>query len=175
MSDAIGLLDMTAFLAALTLPAAAVPSIGTCPHDGPWVSVVDVQAALAARSVDIVTRAAGIDDAALGRLVAPTATFTIWSGDVGWGPRGTARNPREDLRGPAAARAFADHIAVTSFEFAQPSAGLIATDPCGRQSVVVTFENTADQHAYVIRFDYLGGRLIAAEGSLAMLMRGTLR
>ena len=165
--------SLAAAACALSAPAAAA-SIATCPNDRGLMSVDDVQTELARHSVDIVTHALDADDAALDRLVAPTADFILWHGDSGWGPRGTPGNPREDLLGVAAARAFARHLAASSFEFAVSWAGPISTDPCGRQSVKVTFADATGTRAYIVRFDYLAGRLVKAEGELATMTRGSI-
>lgn len=154
-------------------PALAAPPVAACPNDRGLVSVVDVATEFARRSVEIVTLAATADDAALGKLVSPTADFMLWEGDSGWGPRGGLHG-REDLHGVVAARAFADYLAAARFEFAVSSPGPISTSPCGWQSVTVTFANAAGTRSYVVQFDYLAGRLVKAEGTLATLTRGTI-
>lgn len=157
------------------LVALTAPILAACPrHDG-LVPVSDVQSALAARSVEIVRRGLAASDPAPDAMVAPDARFGLWDGDAGWGPRGKPGNPRAELRGVAAARVFAQALGAARFEAAVTSPGPIATDPCGPQSVTVTFEEPDGAEGYLVRFDYRGGRLVAADGRRATLFRGTIR
>ena len=153
-------------------PAFAAP-IATCPNDHGMVSVVDVETAFARRSVEIVTLAGKADDAALSSLVSPKADFALWSGDVSWAPRG-GQSGREDLVGIPAARAFARQLAATRFEFAVDAPSMIAVNPCDKQSVTVTFAHGVGDRAFIVRFDYLAGRLIRADGREVALTRGTI-
>lgn len=154
-------------------PVFARPVIGACPNDRGMVSVDDVQAAFARRSVEIVRLAGKADEAALEKLVSPLAEFTLWEGDTVWGPV-TAPRSREAARGVYAAIEFSVYLAANSYEFAVSSTGPIGTDPCGKQSATVIFSNASGDRAFVVRFDYLGGRLVSAEGHLASLTRGTV-
>jgi len=154
-------------------PAFAAEPIAACPSDRGMVSMDDVQAAYAQRSVEIVTLAGKADEVALSRLVSPQAAFSLWRGDNGWGPRG-GRNGREDLVGIPAVRAFALQLAATRFEFAVVSPSMIAVNPCDERSVTVTFADERRNRAFVVQFDYRAGQLVKADGSEVALTRGTI-
>ncbi len=169
MKFAIALLAVTAWAG----PVFAASTIADCPNDRGMVSVDDVQNAFAERSVQIVALAAKAEDPTLTRLVAPTFDFLMWEGDNGWSPRDSGT--RQSLHGIAAMRELARHLKSAKFEFAIVSPGPIASDPCGKQSATVTFSDAAGDRAYIVRFDYLAGRLVNAEGRLARVTRGKVR
>ena len=123
----------------------------------------EVYAAYGVRSVAIVRSALAGDAATLSTMVSPTATFTIYEGDVGVSPRS---------QGTAAAIEFAKQISPRSFRFSAGSAGPISVDPCSSTTAELTFISDKPDEAVVATFKYQAGRLTEVLGSRVELTTG---
>lgn len=121
-------------------------------------TVGELQTILSLRAVEIVNRGASIRggiDVRLQRMVAPSAIFSLGSGDVGR-PLGV---------GVAGARALAKEMKADTFRFL--GWDYIPTpvkDACASQKVDVEFTDTHGRRVYPITFTFKAGRLIAAAG-----------
>jgi hypothetical protein len=124
--------------------------------------VLDVMGAYDARSAEIIQASLDRDFGRLARMVAPTAEFTIFHGDVGNGPR---------IRGPKAAVEFAKQLAATDYAFTT-SAGPLLMDVCGTVIAELTVTGRDKNEATIIRFEFLNGTLIKATGAGVKLTRG---
>ena len=157
----------SAVLCVAAAPASIVPDAVDSFHcfSGQKVdraNVASVNAAYGSRSATIVERALAGDASQLTRMVSPTATFTLFQGDVGVGPKST---------GAQAAMAFAKQLAPTSYQFSV-GPGPFSMDPCGEASAdLVLGGNKPDEVVYA-EFKYLNGILAEVEGSQLHLTRG---
>src|SRR5205085_2707296 len=105
-----------------------------------------------------VSRAAhfqGGRDARLQQLVAPSATFSLGSGDVG----------RPLGKGVSGARALAREMNADTYRFlGWDYIPMPVKDRCASQKVEVEFTDTREKNLYPITFTFRAGRVIAAEG-----------
>jgi hypothetical protein len=159
-----------AFLPALVLAAAAHGGGDTVERfrcGGEYrvgnVDVRDVNDTYAWRSVDIIRASLANDRVRLARMVAPTAEFTIYVGDVGTGPRS---------KGVDAAVGFGKQVSPTRFEFSGSSAGPFVMDPCGKVTAELTLMADRADEATIISFEYDKGVLVSASGRTAEIVRG---
>ena len=95
-------------------------------------------------------------------MVAPTATFSVFQGDVGVGPRSS---------GPQAAIEFAKQISPTSYQF-QVGSGPFTMDPCGETSAEIILTGKNPNKAVIATFKYVKGILVGVESSHVYLTRG---
>lgn len=125
-------------------------------------NVASVNAAYGSRSATIVERALAADASQLAKMVSPTATFTLFQGDVGVGPRST---------GAQAAIAFAQQLTPTSYHFSV-GPGPFSMDPCDEASADLVLEGNKPGEVVYAEFKYLNGVLIEVEASQLHLTRG---
>lgn len=123
---------------------------------------------LSRRAVEIVERGKANGwqhDVRLRALVAPDATFSLGSGDVGR-PLGT---------GPAAAHALTADMKADSFRYLAWSAIPMEIDPCGEWSVKVEFIDSRNSALADMEFKFCGGALVSAEGWSQWYVAGQLK
>ncbi len=160
---------MIAMVAALL----AQPSVAAQAH--PWytckganvpsVNVAEVATAYALRSIELVGRAARNDLEAVRRGVAPDATFTVYIGDLGTGPRS---------KGATAFIEFVQDLKVRRFSFAEAAGGPFSTNPCGTQSAEIDLFYEVPSAGYRLTFTFMKGLLTKAEGGPLNLRIGSL-
>lgn len=152
-------LRLAAFAAVLLEASTAIAGPASSVCDVQHVKAIgELQSVLSRRAVEIVNRAASIrggTDVYLQQLIAPSATFSLGSGDVGR-PLGV---------GVPGARALAKQMKADTFRFL--GWDYIPTpvkDACASQKVDVEFTDTHGKHVYPITFTFKAARLIAAAG-----------
>lgn len=124
--------------------------------------VASVNAAYGSRSATIVERALAGNVSQLTQIVSPAATFTVFQGDAGVGPRST---------GAEAAVAFAKQVNPTSYEFSVAS-GPFSMDPCREVSIDLVLKGNKSGEVVFATFKYLHGLLVEVEGSQLFVTRG---
>jgi hypothetical protein len=129
------------------------------------VNVGDVHAAYGARSVAIMTSALARNTDHLSGMVSPGATFTVFKGDVGIGPRSA---------GPSAAVDFTRQLAPQSYQFSERSSGPFSMDPCGSVTTELTLFGARPDEAVIAKFIYLDGLLTEVRASQVKLVSGSL-
>lgn len=118
----------------------------------------ELNSVLSRRAVEVLNRAAKIEgerDPTLQQLVAPTADFSLGSGDVG----------RPLGKGVSGARALAALMKADTFRYL--GWNYIPTPvetPCASHKVAVEFTDTTGKNVYPVTFTFSGGRVVAAEG-----------
>ena len=140
---------------------AAGPSEDGC--DVPMVKYIgDLQSILSRRAVEVVNRAARLQDGPdfrLQKLVEPSADFSLVAGDVG----------RPFGKGIAGARGLAKAMKADTYRFLNWN--FIPTpveDRCAAQKVEVEFTDTREKYVYPVTFMFRAGRVVAAEGLVPM-------
>jgi hypothetical protein len=147
-------------------PADAVDAYRCGAQDRPAnVNVGEASRAYAERSVALVMAAQAGDTDVLGKMVAPGATFTVFHGDVGIGPRS---------KGVGAAIEFTRQVAPTHYSVNAGSAGPVSVDPCGRTTVEMTMRSKQAGKATVARFTYDHGQLMEVTGSSVDVIEGDI-
>lgn len=161
---------LTALLTAAAPPTNGAEDVSAfhckTPQQVDHANVRDVYAAYGARSVAIIRSALAGDTVGLSKIVAPTATFEVFEGDVGMGPRSA---------GAGAAVEFAKQIAPRSFQYSAGSAGPVSLDPCGSATAELTLIGNQSDEAVIATFKYRNGFLTEVQASRVHLVRGDLQ
>jgi hypothetical protein len=113
--------------------------------------------------VTIIKAALARDERQLAEMVAPTATFTAFQGDVGIGGRSV---------GAKAAIAFAKLVAPRRYQFSAGSPGPISMDPCGSVTAELTLFGGQPGNAVVATFKYRDGALAEVQASRVEFVSG---
>lgn len=151
------------FGTALTLPICLLTTQAICApasdigcNEAQLKTVGELQAALNAKAVEIVSLASNANnEAQLKKLVDPDANFSLGAGDVGR-PLGT---------GISGARALAQEMNADTYRFYVWSFIPTPTDnSCGTQEVKVEFIDTENRYSHLITFTFTAGRLVRAAG-----------
>lgn len=161
---------MTATVGVLTI--SLVPAAGAAPpsprcDEANLRTIGDLDAALSSKAVEILRLSSAADAASnLGKLVDPTATFSLGAGDVGR-PLGTYF---------AGARAMSREMNADTFRFVLwSSIPTPVEDACASRTVEVEFINTPHSYSFPVKFTFNHGRLVKAEGWTALFKAGALR
>lgn len=133
------------------------------PKSGASANVGEVYAAYGERSVAIVKAGLAGDAAQLREMVAPTAKFTLFQGDVGIGPRSS---------GAEAAIAFVKQVAPRNYEFSAGSRGPFSMAPCGSVTAELTLMGDKANEAVIARFKYERGILQEVQASGVVMEAG---
>jgi hypothetical protein len=123
----------------------------------------EVETAYQLRSIAIIRSGLAGDLARLNSMVATSATFTLWSGDSGNGPR---------FSGAKAAVAFARQLSPRAFEFSTAYSGPISTEPCALVTAEILFRGEQPNKGAIIRFQYQSGILTNVDGREVELVNG---
>jgi hypothetical protein len=153
---ALGFISLAAAMLGTTI-AVAQPPVDGCEVRG-VKTIGELQYVLSRRAVDAVNRAARPNsetDTGIQRLVAPSATFSLGSGDVGR-PLGT---------GISGARALAREMKADTFRFfGWDYIPTPVEDACARQKVEVEFIDSRGKNVYPVTFTFEAGRIVTAAG-----------
>ena len=125
-------------------------------------SLRDASTAYGWQSVTIIKAAMEKRIAFLSQTVAPDATFGVWRGDVGLGPRS---------KGSQAAVDFVKQFASRSYRFGL-AAGPVSMDPCGKQKMELTIQGRGRNEMIVAQFNYEDGVLAEVSGVQVDLISG---
>jgi hypothetical protein len=120
-------------------------------------TIADLQRMLSSRAVEAVSMAAAQNgnDSSLMRLIDPTATFSLGTGDVG----------RSLGTGADGVRALAREMNADSFRFlGWDYIPTPVADPCSRHQVDIEFVDSQRQNVYPVTFTFYAGQIVAAEG-----------
>lgn len=126
-------------------------------------NIRDVYEAYGYRSAAIIKVAQGENATRLAEMVAPTAKFTVFQGDVGIGPRSS---------GPEAAVDFAKQIAPSSYQFSVGSSGPFVVNPCSAAIVELTLKRQQSDKVVIATFKYREGLLVEVKASQVDLVFG---
>lgn len=129
-------------------------------------NVRDVHVTYATRSVAIIRSALAGNLAWLSKVVAPSATFTVFQADSGIGPRST---------GAEAAIEFAKQVEPRRYQFWTASAGPVSVDPCRSTTTQLILIRDQPSEALIATFKYEGGILTEVQGSQVDLVDGEFR
>ena len=122
-----------------------------------------IAAAYSQRSVAIVRAALARNMEALGRMVAPTASFILFRGDVGTGSRRT---------GADAAVEFVGGIDPAAYQFSTSPTMPSLADPCGEADADVMLTGRKSGEAVLATFRYRGGLLAGVNARPVDVTRG---
>jgi hypothetical protein len=133
---------------------------------GQQTARTDMQAVTAAygrRSIAIVRAALTRDKVALGRMVAPSASFTLFQGDAG---------VRSRLTGADAAVEFVGGIRPVGFQYSTAPSMPSLADPCGEADADVMLTGRRPGEAVLATFKYRAGLLAEVDARRVELTRG---
>ena len=122
-----------------------------------------IAAAYGQRSIAIVRAALTGDTNSLGRMVAPSARFTLFRGDVGAGSR---------LTGADAAVEFVGGISPASYQYATAPTMPSLADPCGETAAEVMLTGQRPGEAVLATFRYRAGLLAEVDARHIDVTRG---
>lgn len=108
---------------------------------------------LSLRAVDVVKRAANLDDG-LAELVAPSASFNLGAGDVG----------RSLGTGVDGARELARTMKADTYRFLGWDYMDMPADACSKRKVEVEFIDSQEKHVSRVEFTFESGRVLSAVG-----------
>lgn len=115
------------------------------------------------RSVAIIRAALTRDMDSLRKMIAPSASFILFKGDVGTGPRGT---------GADAAAEFLGGIKPAAYQFSTASRMPSIADPCGQTEAEVMLTGRKPGEAVLATFKYRAGILAEVNARRIALTRG---
>lgn len=105
------------------------------------------------RAVDVIRRATHSNEG-LAALISPSASFSLGAGDVGR-PLGS---------GVSGVRTLAQTMKADTYRFLGWNYMDGPADPCSKQEVEVEFSNTQDKTVYRLKFTFIAGRVVSADG-----------
>lgn len=122
-----------------------------------------IAAAYGQRSIAIVRAALTRDTDSLGRMVVPSARFTLFRGDVGAGSR---------LTGADAAVEFVGGIRPASYQYSTAPTMPSLADPCGETAAEVMLTGQKSDEAVLATFKYRAGLLAEVDARHVDVTRG---
>jgi hypothetical protein len=126
-------------------------------------NLAEIGEAYGRRSVAIIQAGLRQDVSALAKMVAPSAKFIYYQGDVGMGPRSV---------GAEAAAEFARKIGARRFQFSVAPGGPFSENPCDPITSEVRVIGEDPASAKVLTFKYDRGMLVDVTGSAVTLVNG---